>query len=235
MSDFIEAYDEILSPEHCKRLIAKFERSRHKKPGVTGHGHMPTAKNSQDINISIDPDWASEEAEIVGITERELVHYIRKYPHMLSGAISMSVPDPRGGSMSITPEVMDVLDNSTLLQLVRKVYHLGTINLQKYDRRQGGYHHFHSENYPSMYDPECTSLHRVLLFMYYLNDVREGGETEFFYQQRLLKPTRGQLVFAPSGFTHTHKGHVPLSNDKYILTSWVQFRPAHELYSNQLG
>jgi len=70
--------------------------------------------------------------------------------------------------------------------------------------------------------------------MYYLNDVREGGETEFYYQGRKLKPNKGQLVFAPAGFTHTHKGHIPVSNDKYILTSWILFRPAADIYANQL-
>ncbi len=66
--------------------------------------------------------------------------------------------------------------------------------------------------------------------MHYLNDFEEGGETEFFYQNKKLKPTGGQLVFAPSHFTHTHKGHVPISNDKYILTSWVLFRSEAEIY-----
>ena len=40
------------------------------------------------------------------------------------------------------------------------------------------------------------SLHRVLLFQFYLNDVAEGGETEFFYQQRRVAPKAGRLVIA---------------------------------------
>ncbi len=234
VQDFIGLYDQVLAAEDCKQLIKKFERSRQKKAGVTGHGHNPSAKDSQDINISSDSDWANEAAKIADLTEQMLVKYIREYPHLLTGAIAMSVPDPQTGQqMPITQAVIQSLPDRTLQQLMQKVYRLGTINLQKYDRRQGGYHHFHSENYPAMHDPDCDSLHRVLLFMYYLNDVREGGETEFYYQQRLLKPNRGRLVFAPSGFTHTHKGHIPLSNDKYILTSWVLFRPAREVYGNQ--
>lgn len=234
MRDFIEIYDRALATEDCQRLIKKFERSRQKKAGVTGHGHNPSAKDSLDINISSDPDWSSEAAEIANLTEHMLVKYIRDYPYLLTGAIAMSVPDPQTGQpMVITNQIIENLPDQTLYQLMQKVYRLGTINLQKYDRRQGGYHHFHSENYPAMHDPDCDALHRVLLFMYYLNDVREGGETEFYYQQRLLRPTRGQLVFAPSGFTHTHKGHIPLSNDKYILTSWVLFKPAREVYGNQ--
>lgn len=236
MTDFIGIYDDVLSADDCKRLLKKFERSKLKSPGVTGHGHMPDAKDSMDINISLDPEWAEEVAFINNLTERALVRYMRQYVHLLTGAVSIYIPHPETGQpMAIDESVINILDDATVRQLMNKVYTLGGINLQRYQRQVGGYHHFHSENYPALDDPDCKSLHRVLLFMYYLNDVREGGETEFLYQQRLLKPTRGQLVFAPSGFTHTHKGHVPVSNDKYILTSWVLFKPAREIYANQLG
>jgi hypothetical protein len=39
-------------------------------------------------------------------------------------------------------------------------------------------------------------------------------------------------VIMPAGFTHTHRGNVPLSGDKYIMTSWLlyarggQYEPA---------
>lgn len=234
MTDFIESFDNILSGEDCKRLIKKFERDRDKEPGVTGHGYQESIKKSFDINISTAPNWAEEKAEIEALTWKGLTKYIRKYPHLMTGGISISVPNPATGApIQIDEQAIQMLEENTLEQLIKTVYRLGTINLQRYTRKVGGYHHFHSEVYPSMSDPEQKALHRVLLFMFYLNDVREGGETEFFYQGRKLKPTRGQLVFAPAGFTHTHKGHIPLSNDKYIFTSWVLFRPAREIYANQ--
>lgn len=235
MTDFIESYNHALSAEACKQFIKKFERDRSKAPGVTGHGYQASAKESSDINISLEPQWAEEASQLEVVTWKHLVKYMRKYPHLLTGAVAMSVPDPQtGGTMPIDDHVIQVLDDKILEQLIKKVYRFGTINLQRYTRKTGGYHHFHSEVYPAMNDPEQNALHRVLLFMYYLNDVREGGETEFYYQERKLRPSKGQLVFAPAGFTHTHKGHVPISNDKYILTSWVLFRPAAEIYANQM-
>ena len=39
-------------------------------------------------------------------------------------------------------------------------------------------------------DPEQRSLHRVLLWLVYLNDVEQGGETEFYYQQARVKAQR---------------------------------------------
>jgi hypothetical protein len=109
-----------------------------------------------------------------------------------------------------------------------RLYRSGMINLQKYSAGSGGYHRWHSEIYPR--DERCEVLHRVLLYMFYLNDVAEGGETEFFYQQQKITPKRGRMVIAPAGFTHTHKGHVPRSGDKYIATSWVLFQRAEAIY-----
>jgi quercetin dioxygenase-like cupin family protein len=71
--------------------------------------------------------------------------------------------------------------------------------------------------------------------MFYLNDVDEGGETEFYYQQQKVKPVKGRMVIAPAGFTHTHRGNKPESNDKYILTSWVLFKPSEHLFSANLN
>ena len=80
-----------------------------------------------------------------------------------------------------------------------------------------GYHIWHFESAARAY------ANRVLTFMLYLNDVEEGGETELLYQSRRIKPQKGTLTMFPASFTHTHRGNPPLSNDKYIVTGWVEF------------
>jgi hypothetical protein len=57
--------------------------------------------------------------------------------------------------------------------------------------------------------------------MVYLNDVLDGGETEFLYQSRRVKPREGRVVIFPVQWTHTHRGNPPLSGEKYIATSWL--------------
>jgi hypothetical protein len=79
----------------------------------------------------------------------------------------------------------------------------------------GGYHVWHSE--------KSREENRVLAYLLYLNDVEEGGETEFLYQHKRIKPKQGTLVLWPAGFTHTHRGNPPLSNTKYIMTGWVEY------------
>ena len=58
----------------------------------------------------------------------------------------------------------------------------------------------------------------MLVWTIYLNDVEEGGETEFFYQSERVKPTKGTLVFFPASWTHLHSGNQTLSNKRYIAT-----------------
>lgn len=81
----------------------------------------------------------------------------------------------------------------------------------------GGYHVWHSEN------GDRVTANRILQFIFYLNTVEEGGETEFLYYARRIKPVTGRAIIFPSGFTHTHRGNPPLSNTKYIVNGWIEF------------
>jgi len=59
--------------------------------------------------------------------------------------------------------------------------------------------------------------------MLYLNNIEQGGETEFLYQIKRIKPEADKLLIWPAGYTHVHRGNPPLSNDKYILTGWIEY------------
>ena len=89
--------------------------------------------------------------------------------------------------------------------------------LQKTEPTQG-YHSFHAE------DTSYAQSGRTMAWMVYLNDVEEGGETEFLYQQKKIKPIKGTAVIWPGAFTHVHRGNPPMS-DKYIATGWFQVDP----------
>jgi hypothetical protein len=81
----------------------------------------------------------------------------------------------------------------------------------------GGYHVWHSEQ------GDKTTSARILTFTCYLNDVDEGGETEFLYYPKRIPAKKGTFVLFPGGFTHTHRGNPPISNTKYIVTGWLEF------------
>ena len=63
---------------------------------------------------------------------------------------------------------------------------------------------------------------RYLSAILYLNDVDIGGETEFKYQNKIIKPLKGQLLIFPSDWTYYHRGKIPESNDKYICNNFFQ-------------
>jgi hypothetical protein len=81
----------------------------------------------------------------------------------------------------------------------------------------GGYHVWHFES------DSRRQGGRVLVYTIYLNDVEEGGETEFLYHPLRIKPKQGSVLIFPAGFTHTHRGNPPISNEKYIITGWLEF------------
>ena len=63
------------------------------------------------------------------------------------------------------------------------------------------------------------ALPRVVTFIWYLNTVEEGGETEFITGEK-IKPEQGKLVFFPATWTMAHRGLPPVSGVKYICTGW---------------
>tara|TARA_B100000131_G_scaffold288277_1_gene299496 strand:+ start:405 stop:1040 length:636 start_codon:yes stop_codon:yes gene_type:complete len=89
------------------------------------------------------------------------------------------------------------------------------LNVQKTEAGQG-YHKWHCEN-----TGEGT-IQRVLATMIYLNDDFEGGETEFLYLKKRMKPVKGRVLIFPAAFTHTHRGGLVLDGTKYIATAWVE-------------
>jgi hypothetical protein len=66
---------------------------------------------------------------------------------------------------------------------------------------------------------------RAFVYSVYLNDVEEGGETEFLHFSKRVKPKTGRIVIWPAGFPYVHRGNPPLSGEKYIITSWMNLRP----------
>tara|TARA_X000001388_G_C2220949_1_gene119195 strand:+ start:88 stop:675 length:588 start_codon:yes stop_codon:yes gene_type:complete len=78
-----------------------------------------------------------------------------------------------------------------------------------------GFHIWHYEN------ANIENSKRVLVYMVYLNDIAEGGETEFLHQRKRIKPKKGTILLFPPYFTHTHRGNPPLSNEKYAITGWM--------------
>jgi hypothetical protein len=59
--------------------------------------------------------------------------------------------------------------------------------------------------------------------MTYLNTIKDGGETEFLYQKIKFKPKKGLSLIWPTDFTHTHRGIPSPTEEKMIVTGWLNF------------
>jgi hypothetical protein len=66
------------------------------------------------------------------------------------------------------------------------------------------------------------SARRFLSFFWYLNDVEEGGETEFTSFK--IKPKQGTLVIFPPLWMFPHRGNSPISGPKYLLSTYLHYK-----------
>jgi hypothetical protein len=97
--------------------------------------------------------------------------------------------------------------------LKNSVFYSTTQKVQK-TPAGGGYHVWHDENTSLEH---CT---RKIVWMIYLNDDFEGGETEFLYYHKRIQPKAGTLLLWPAGLTHAHRGGLVLKGMKYVVTGW---------------
>ena len=73
---------------------------------------------------------------------------------------------------------------------------------------------------------------RTYTFMCYLNDVEEGGETNFIALNKKFKPKQGMAVIWNNLYKNgipnpktLHEALPPVSGDKYVITKWFRSWP----------
>lgn len=231
-TDFIEVFENALSPQTCSALIDRYETSTRIRRGAMGGGIDTSMKNSWDLTITGDAQWADAEGALNGAMLQCLFGYLRKYPYTILAPVWLRMRDPQSGMQTLLePDSLIALDDERLRALIMRAFRPGGINIQKYIADEGGYPRWHCELFPESIGAE--SLHRTLLWTLYLNDDFDAGETEFYHQQRKIKPKTGSLLLAPAGFTHTHRGNVPKRGNKYIATSWLLFHRGETLYGQK--
>ncbi|GGJ95403.1 2OG-Fe(II) oxygenase [Luteimonas terricola] len=227
-ADFIEVTPGAVDAATCASIVERMRASDALQPGRVGSGVFPELKNSRDIALAGRADWADVEQALNVAVYRGLLNYIRRWPQVLIAPLMLQQPGPDGALRRLQADDIAAMDDRALGQLVTACLRPGSMNLQWYAAGQGGYPYWHCELYPR--DPQAETLHRHLLWTVYLNDGFEAGETEFMFQQRKVKPRVGDLLIAPTAFTHTHRGNRPEGGDKFIATSWILFHRAETLF-----
>jgi len=93
---------------------------------------------------------------------------------------------------------------------------LEDLRIKRY--RAGG-----SEKFQPHFDSADEKANRYMVFLWYLNDVADGGETEFCDLGIRVQARAGRLLMFPPYWMFQHAGLAPISNDKYIVSTYLLF------------
>lgn len=93
---------------------------------------------------------------------------------------------------------------------------LSPLILKRY--RAGG-----QEKFQMHFDSINEVCDRYLVFLWYLNDVEEGGRTWFPGLGTGVAPRAGRLLMFPPYWLYAHQGEPSPRQDKYILSTYLRF------------
>jgi len=111
---------------------------------------------------------------------------------------------------------VDYQDQWPFMKGIIKNVDIGAFNIQKYSKGDH-FSYVHTER------GSIDTLHRVFAWMTYLNDVDDGGKTNFAHYDIKIKPEIGKTLIWPAEWTHAHSGEILNNGEKYIITGWMNF------------
>jgi len=180
-----------ISRELCNDMINLFEQEDDRYEGVVGNNSIVN-KNVKDTTDFVISNGGERWNKINKTLNKELTNNVNEYLRNCNNTMRDNEYQYLSGGL---------------------VRHL--MQMQKYYKNVGkfSYHEDSKVDFINKSDRKIT-------FMWYLNDVTEGGETEFWSSYN-IKPEAGKLVLFPADWTFPHTAKVPISNNKYIVTGWL--------------
>tara|TARA_R100000963_G_C4567836_1_gene53962 strand:- start:49 stop:570 length:522 start_codon:yes stop_codon:yes gene_type:complete len=86
-------------------------------------------------------------------------------------------------------------------------------------------HYLPKTSYTTLhYERDSINVKRQLVYMLYLNTIKDKGGTEFPFQGKTFSAIKGNLLIWPADFTYPHKGIISSTEEKYIATGWFEIR-----------
>ena len=193
-NNFIYINTNSLKKTLCKQIIERFEKEDEKEEGKKTYPGVTGVGVNLNIKHTIDfkIDYHPDWVRIRKTLENELKFNLTKY--MKDVLVEYAILDCK------------LLPNNLFFE---------TFQIQRYRENKGKFVYHHDESIE-----RNENRTRVLTYIWYLNDVEVGGETEINATTR-IKPETGKLLLFPASWTYPHCGIMPVSNDKYIITGWV--------------
>ena len=189
---FIFAQDDCLSKDVCNCIIDKFLKDTRRSDGSTLSGINKNVKNTTDLYITPLYDWKDVDNHLYSRIGLFLTNYVNY------------IRDSDEDYIDIAGSVFQNAEDFGY-------------QIQEYIKNEG--HYTWHTDIRNVINHQLIHQ-RLITFIIYLNDVHTGGETEFGNGQ-LITPKTGKILFFPATWTYKHRGKMPISNNKYIITGWV--------------
>jgi len=192
MDPYIYINRNSLSSDICKDIIEIYEKTQNKHRATTIGGLNEDVLRAFQCPIQniTDDEWPTIHSFLL----RELTNNLKTYVKILDSQI---------GDGNIYKHIQD--------NLIYNEFHIN-----KYERKNEGKYNYHIDRYLTKEMDE----ERYITFIWYLNDVTEGGETEM-KGNVIIKPEMGKLLLFPSTWTYPHCSRPTISNDKYVIVGWL--------------
>ena len=184
----------VLPSDFCNHVIDKFENDIRKRSGVSGYERkeMPQ-KKSVDLNISFLPEWKDEDDIFYNSIKKNFIEYT-KHCNNYYGCMDGAYV---GDEHNIDKNQID------------SGYQIQRTN-------PGEYYKWHHDGLIE------NKFIRLVTYIWYLNDIKEDGYTEFSNGMK-IQPEQGKLLIFPATWTYIHQGFPPKSETKYICTGWISY------------
>lgn len=185
-----------ITDSDCDFIVDSFEKlSAHHFTGRTVSGIDESIKKTTDLHI---------------ITGGDLSNYTKDQIHLMDSVDKIIF----SGVYKAVGEYIHTFE--TELKDWFEPFDTG-YQLQKYTKGEGKY----TEHCDGGAFAAYPLYQRVLGLVVYLNTVTDGGGTKFPLQNYTVKPIKGNISVFPANFTHPHIAEVPVSNDKYIASTFM--------------
>ena len=190
MDNLIQVFENSISSRVCENLIYKFEHDIDVTEGKTIGGYNPKYKKTMDLTFG--PYKNTHLLELFNLLNSKLTYYINEYKNITNFHLPTNL--------------------ITQCHMIMKYF------------KNDGHYKFHNDfllNGASKdHSNDKYESCRILTYLFYLNTIDEGGETEFIDGTK-IKPEKGKLLIFPATWPYIHKGNIPLSCNKYIVTGWL--------------
>lgn len=197
---YIREYLNILSKEECERIIKFFEESPDKKAGTV---------TSPDDSSSL-----IESPDIKVTIDVNTIYKNAELDKLIYDRISV-----------VWADYMQYFSGYGFMEAYFHGLNDSGYQIQKSLKNIGKFN-WHQDCALDISKPDLRHFSIII----YLNDVAKGGETEYFYQNRKIKPQTGKIIIVPAYPPWAHRGCVPISNDKYIINTFMYSE--HSIYKS---